>query len=112
MENTTSSIIEGLQKLAKEKGVLEPEVLLTAAEKLTVLIQMDADILADKEFELAQARKILLDEGKTATETKMQIEASPLFLECRKIKNKIEMAKEFTRLSKLHSRLASEMLRN
>lgn len=110
--NSTESIITELQRMAKEKGVLEPEILLTAAEKLCVLIQMDADILAEKEFELAQARKNLLDEGKNSTETKLRIEASPLFLECRKIKNRIDTAKEFTRLSKLHSRLASDMLRN
>ncbi len=112
MSNSTESIIAELQKMAKEKGVLEPEILLTAAEKLAILLQNETDVLADKEYDLAVSRKVLLDAGKTSSETRMQIEASPLYLEARKLRNKIDMVKQFILLCKKHATLASDMLRN
>lgn len=112
MLNTLDSLLEYLQKLSEEKGIIDPHTYLGVAEKINALLQNEQDKLYLMEQEVAKARKSLIDEGKTASAAKIAIEASDAYREARSQKAKIERAIETVRISKIHARLSNELLRN
>jgi hypothetical protein len=112
VENTFDSLLDSLTLIAKKQGVVDAQTYMQIAEKISVLLQEEQEKLIDMEFDLACARKMLLDEGKTAVETKMRIEASPLYRDARKQKSRIDRAIETIRLAKSHAKLTSDLMRS
>lgn len=113
MENrTTDSIIAHFNALVESKQPIDPNSWLEAGMYLNVLIQSEQELLFDLEQEVARLRKALLDDGKTVAYAKTMIEATDEFKNARKQKAKIDRVIEFIRLSKQHSRLASDLMRS
>lgn len=110
--NTVDSLLEHLQKLSKEKGIIDPNTYLAVAEKLNSLLQDEQHILFMIEHCLATLRTNLLQEGKTSSATKMIVEASDDYLEARKQKAKIDRVLETIRLAKIHARLSTDIYKS
>ena len=112
MLNTFDSLLDSLSAIAKKQGVVGAETYMQIAEKLSVLLQEEQEKLIDMEYDLALARKVLLDDKKNATETRLIVEASELYRNARKQKSKIDRAIETIRLAKKHATLTSDLMRS
>lgn len=111
MPNTLSSIMESLQTMAEQKGVIDPGTYLLAAEKINALLQNEESELYIMEQRVAQMRVDLLNEGKTATHAKLVVEASDEYRITRDKKSLITRALQTVMLAKTHARLSSDMAR-
>lgn len=110
--NTLDSLMEYIEKLAQQKGVIDVATYLGVAEKINSLLQNEQDKLYLMEQEVAKSRKTLLDEGKTASHAKIAIEASDAYREARSQKAKIDRAIETIRISKAHARLSTDIYKS
>ena len=114
MENlsTADSIMLWFTTQVQNKEPIDPHTFLEGAIKLSVLLQTEQEKLIDREQEVAQLRKVLIEDGKTVAYAKAMIEASPEYAETKKLKAKIDRGTEFIRLCKLYSRTASDLMKN
>jgi hypothetical protein len=105
---TATDILAVLEKWAAEKQPIDPGSWVEAAMKLSALMGNESDLLYEMEQKVAGMRVALLEEGKSATDAKMRVEASNEHKEARKQKAKIDRIVETIRLAKLRSRMASD----
>lgn len=107
MQNA-DDILNVLQDWAANKMPVNPAAWLEAAMKLSALVGNESDLLYEMEQKVANSRVALLEEGKSAAETKMRVEASDEYKAARKQKAKIDRITETIRLAKHRSRLAMD----
>jgi hypothetical protein len=110
--STADSIMGWFTEQVQEKQPIDPHNWLEGAIKLSVLLQGEQEKLIIKEQEVAQLRKLLLEDGKTVAYAKTMIEASNEYAEARKLKAKIDRGTEFIRLCKLYSRTSSDLMKS
>lgn len=113
MENlvTTETIINWMKEQIENKHPIDSHRYLDAALKLNVLLQGEQEKLFTIEQEVAQLRKVLLEDGKTVSYAKSMIEASDEYKIMKTQKAKIDRAVEFIRLSKQYSRTSSDLMK-
>lgn len=114
MENlsTADSIMEWFTKQVENKQPIDPYQWLEGALKLSVLLAVEHEKWVIKEQEVAQLRKLLIEDGKTVSYAKTIVEASNEYKDARLLKGKLEKGNEFIRLVKLYSRTTSDLMRN
>lgn len=106
---TVDDILAVLQENAENRIPVDPAFYLEASLKLMALIGAESDKLFELESAIAQFRAGLMEEpGMTAVKAKIRAEASPQYLEARKLKAKIDRVIETVRISKARSRLGSD----
>lgn len=105
---TATDIIKVLEGWAAEKRPIHAQEWLDAAQKMTLLMGDEADKLFQLEQNCALERIEYIDEGKSATEAKMRVEASEAYKEARSQKALMERIIETVRLAKHRARLANE----
>lgn len=105
---TVDDILSVLNDWAANKMPIDPHAYIEAAMKLQALVGNESDLLYEIEQKVANMRVALLEEGKSAVETKMRVEASDEYKTARKQKAKIDRVTETIRLAKLRSRLAAD----
>lgn len=110
--STADSIMDWFTKEIENKEPIDPHRFLEGAIRLSVLLQGEQEKLILKEQEVAQLRKLLLEDGKTVAYAKTMIEAGNEYAEARKLKAKIDRGVEFIRLCKLYSRTAGDLMKN
>lgn len=107
VEKITGWLVEQVQ----HKNPIGPETWLDAAQKIVVLLQSEQESLFNMEQEVAKLRNILLESGKSVAYAKSRIEETEEYKKARIQKAKIEGALELVRISKLQSRMASDVMR-
>ena len=106
--NSAKSIMEQLEMLAQERGVLDWQTWLTGAVKLTALLQSEEDELAEMEYALIRMKAAMIEEGKSAIAAKHLVEADPLFLDILKKRAFIKRCDATIAIAKKHATLSSE----
>lgn len=107
---TIDTITNWLLKQVQEKNPIHASTWLDAAQKINVLLQNEQEKLFEIEQEIAQARNILLESDDSIARAKSKIEEMDIYTLARKQKAKIERAIELIRISKLQSRMASDVM--
>ena len=101
--NTAQSIFEQLQTMAEQPGVIDANTWLQGAMKLRVLLQGEQEKLVDMERKVQELKAIYLDEGKSATASKILTETSDVFVEARKQEIFIKTALDVVLLAKKYA---------
>ena len=101
--NTARSIVEQLQKLSEQPGVIDANTWLTGAMKLRLLLQDEQDKLVDLEREVQAMKSELLEAGDSATSAKIKVESSDLFVEAKKQEVFIKTALDVVLLAKKYA---------
>lgn len=109
---TTDKIIEYMTNLVENKQPIDPNLWMDSAMKLNILLQGEQEKLYELEQIIAIEKSAYLTEGKSVAHAKTLIEAGDDHKECRKQRAKIDRIIEYIRLAKLHSRTASDLMRN
>lgn len=107
--NTAKSIMDTLQRLAEERGHLDWITWLEGATKLTALLQVEEEELAEIEHKLIRMKAAFIEEGRPANQAKLLVEADPLFLEVLKKRAFIKRCDETIRIAKKHASISSDM---
>ena len=110
-ERSIDTILEWFESTVSAKLPIPPTKWIEAGEFLNVLIGDENDKLAELEQKVAQEKLELMKGSESVAEAKMKIEATDIYKEAKKQKNKINQIIEFIRLAKLHARIYSEELR-
>jgi len=105
------TILEWFKATVEAKKPIPPTAWVEAGEFLNVMIGGENDKLAELEQKVAQEKLVLMENSKSVAEAKMKIEATDIYKEAKRQKNKIAQIIEFIRLAKLHARIYSEELR-
>lgn len=110
---TIDLIMEWINKQIQDKQPIDVNTWLYVAERLNVLLQGEQEKLFEIEQEVALAKKLLLeDPSMSSTKAKVMVEATDIYKQSRIQKAKIERALETIRISKLHGRLSSDLMRS
>ena len=103
--------METLAKLAEERGHLDWLTWLEGATKLTALLQVEEEKLAELEHTLTKMKAAYIEDGKPAVQAKLLTEADPLYLEFLKLKAFIKRCDETIKMAKKYATLSAEMQR-
>lgn len=109
---TTETIIKWLTKMVEDKHPIDANTWLDACQKLNVLLQGEQELLFDREQEVAKLRNIILESGDSVAKARSKIEETNEYKETRKQKAKVERIIEMIRISKLQSRMSSDIMRS
>ena len=101
--NTSQSIVEQLQEMAQQPGMIDANTWLTGAMKLRVLIQNEQEKLVDLEREVQRIKAGYLSDGDSATAAKIKTETSDLFVETKKLEVFIKTALDIVLLAKKYA---------
>jgi len=101
--NTSQSIVEQLQVMAQQPGMIDANTWLTGAMKLRVLIQNEQEKLVDLEREVQRIKAGYLSDGDSATAAKIKTETSDLFVETKKLEVFIKTALDIVLLAKKYA---------
>lgn len=110
--NTVDYIIDWLKDKAERRDVLGPSEWLRCALAINVLLQGEEDKLFEIEHGLANKKQEALTSGSNGVEARAIIEASNEYLQARKLKAKIDRAKEIIRLAKKYANMEGELLKS
>lgn len=109
MTQTVDDILNVLQDWSANKMPIDPGAWLDASLKLVALVGVESDKLFELESAIANFKATLMEEpGMTAAKAKIRAEASPQYLESRKLKAKVERVYEMIRLAKLRARMGDD----
>jgi hypothetical protein len=109
---TVDTILDFLKENIEKKMPISPAVYVDAAAKLNVLLSDEHAILHKLQREIAQEKVKFIETDMTSSESKVRVEALPLYEEMLNQKAKIERIVEFIRISKLQARMVSDELRS
>ncbi len=107
---TIDTITNWLLKQVQEKNPVHASTWLDAAQKIVVLLQTEQEKLFDLEQDIAIRRNVLLESGESVAKAKSKVEELEAYKDARKQKAKIDRAIELIRVSKLQSRMASDVM--
>lgn len=109
MENTIDSILQAFEGMASMKVPMSPHQWLDGCSKMLALVGGEQDRLFELESAIANNKARLMEDPEcTASKAKIMTEASPYFLESRKLKAKIERVFEAIRIGKVMARMSME----
>lgn len=105
--NTAKTIMEELERLAEQRGVIDWNTWMTGAVKLCALLQNEEDKLAEMEHTLIKMKAAYIEDGQTAAAAKLLTEQDDLYLQVMKQRafvkrcdQTIMIAKKFASLSR------------
>jgi len=110
--NTVDYIIDWLKDKAERRDILGPSEWLRCALAINVLLQGEEDKLFEIEHSLAKKRQDALAGGSNGVQSRAIIEATDEYLQARKLRAKIDRAKEIIRLSKKYAHTEGELLKS
>lgn len=111
IERSIDTILEWFSATVQAKQPIPPTKWVEAGEFLNVLIGTENDKLTELEQKVAIEKLELMKGSQSVAEAKMKIEATDIYREAKRQKNKISQIVEFIRLAKLHARIYQEELR-
>jgi len=101
--NTARSIVEQLQKMSEQEGVIDANTWLTGAMKLRLLLQEEQDKLVEMEQAVTILKSMHLDAGETASSAKIKTETSDVYVEAKKQEVFIKTALDVVLLAKKYA---------
>lgn len=111
MENTAKGIMETLEALARERGVIDWHTWMEGAVKLTALLQEEEEKLAEMEHQLIKMKAAYIEEGKSAIAAKLLVEADDLFLNVLKQRAFIKRCDATINIAKKHATLSADQFK-
>lgn len=109
--NTARSIMEKLQKMAEQPGIVDANTWLNGAMKLRVLIQAEQEKLIDMERQVQELKATYLSEGDSAASAKIKTETSDIYVEARKQEVFIKTALDTILLAKKYATVETDIYR-
>lgn len=106
--NSAVTIMEALERLAQEKGVIDWHTWMEGAMKLCALLQREEEELAEMEHALIRMKAKYIEEGRPANQAKLLTEQDPLFLTVMKKRAFIKRCDETIKIAKKHASISSE----
>lgn len=110
-EVTYDEIVGWFNEQVKIAQPISPIEWLTGAQRLNVLLGGEQNLYWDMAQEVANLRRLRIEDGDTVAKAKVYIEASDAYTKMQKQKARIERGIELIRLSKQMSRSAGEEMR-
>jgi len=107
--NTAISVMEGLEKLAEERGVIDWNSWLQGAAKLSALLQNEEEQLAEMEHTLIKMKAAHIEEGKSAAAAKLLVEADDLFLAVMKKRAFVKRCDETIKICKRFASISGDV---
>ena len=107
---TIDTITNWLLMQVQTKQPIHASTWLDAAQKIVVLLQTEQEKLFDLEQDIAVRGNVLLEAGESVAKAKSKVEELEVYKNARKQKAKIDRAIELIRVSKLQSRMASDVM--
>jgi hypothetical protein len=105
------TILKWFKETVEAKQPIPPTKWIEAGEFLNILIGEENDKLCELEQKVAEEKLGLMLNSGSVAEAKMKVEATNIYKEAKRQKNKIAQIIEFIRLAKLHARIYSDELR-
>lgn len=102
---TTDTIIDWLKLAVEQKVPVDAHTWLDAAQKLTVMIGDEHDILFGLQSTMAKKRVELLEQGFTVAKAKAYLEADPIYTLMQRQKARIGSIEEMVRIAKIQARM-------
>lgn len=111
MDNTrtTDSIMAYFTKSVEDKQPIGAHEWLDGAMYLSILVQGEQEKYNEQQQQVAILRKTLLEDGKTVAFAKVMVEATEEYKQMLNQKVKIDRINQFIMLSKINSRLSSDI---
>lgn len=109
---TVVDILTHLKGVIKNKIPLDAHDYVEYATRLNLLISDEHDKLFELQKEVANAKVIYIEDGKSVSEAKLRVEATPLYKEMCVQKALIEQVEEMIRISKIQSRMKDNEFNN
>ena len=110
---TTKRILKKMQEWASERKPLSPTSWIDACQRMNVLLANDADDLVIKQHEVAKMKNLLLsDKDSKVNKATVAIEATPEYLEVKKLEAHIKRCEEAIRIAKKRAVMADTELKN
>ena len=110
---TTKRILKKMQEWASERKALSPGAWIDACARMNVLLANDADELVEKQFEVAKMKNLLLGNKDTkVNRATASIEATPQYMEAKKLEAHIKRCEEAIRIAKKRATMADTELKN
>jgi len=110
---TTKQILTKMQEWASERKALSPSSWIDACQRLNVLLANDADELVTKQHEVAKMKSLLLSsKDSKVNKATVAIEATPEYLEVKKLEAHIKRCEESIRIAKKRATMADNELKN
>lgn len=110
-ESTVQTIIDRLAEMASKKEVISPQMWMDASQKITVLLQVEEDKLAEMEFALDKLRRAYIEDGQKVNAAEVFVRSEPEYLAYRKQVGLISTANKTVMNAKRNATLASELMR-
>ena len=107
---TIDTITNWLLQQVQEKNPIHASTWLDAAQKINVLLQNEQEQLFEIEQQIAVQRNLLLESDYSVAKARSKVEESDIYKQARIQKSKIDRAIELIRVSKLQSRMASDVM--
>lgn len=102
---TCDLILDWLQKKIENKEEVAPSTFLDASLKLSILIGDEEDRLYQLQQDIAVLKVAEIELGRSATEARLRVEATPIYKQMLQLKAKIGRIFEFIRIMKIRSRM-------
>lgn len=106
------TIINWLTEQVEQKLPIDAHLWIEIGFKINALLQNESEKLFLLEQNVAQMRKMLIEDGKTVAYAKVMVEATDEYREMKLQKAKIDRALEHVRLSKINARLSQDLMRS
>jgi hypothetical protein len=101
--------MEKLEELASNKGTLDWHQWMEGAVKLSALLQVEEESLAELEHTLTKMKAAYIQDGKPANQAKLLTEADDLYLAYLKKRAFVKRCDETIKCAKRHATLSAEM---
>ncbi len=111
-ERTFDSVMKFVNDSISKREVIDVNTWLDVAQSLNALLENEQNKLFELEKEVAESKMVAIEAGDTVAKAKIRVETSPLFMESRKQKAKVERAIELIRISKQQARLTNDNYHN
>jgi len=106
--NTAKTIMEELEKLAEQRGVIDWNTWMIGAVKLCALLQNEEDKLAEMEHTLIKEKADYIAMGKNVSAAKLIVESSNLYLDVMKQRAFVKRCDETIKLAKRFASLSRD----
>lgn len=108
---TIDTILDFFRESVENKKVVDAHTYVDASAKLNILLSDEHDKLFILQQNVAQAKVLLIEGGKSVAQAKAIVEASDVYREMKVQQAKIERVEEFIKIGKIMSRLKSDEMR-
>jgi hypothetical protein len=103
---TTDSIIANLTKMVAEKQPITPEMWLESSQYLNILLLEDINKAIELEQAIARIESEFVESGDTSAKAKTKVKALSIWVEWRKLSEKIKMVQGHILIAKKQATVA------